>query len=306
MTIAYLGQFNNPFSDATEKHIKRAFEKFGHKVIAIPEDEFHQDKNRVLQTINMEGADLFFFHKGGWRVKVHPSELAKFLTYVTCKKAFWFFDKIADLTVETLETGQFPRQSWMNIVLPFVDHGFVTDGTFVRRTNYPNLHLLRQGIGDVTIDYEGKYRPEYDKKVAFLGRVYGSREGFIRMIKDEFGKDFEVYNNVFGTELKDFCASAKILIAPIHPADDFYWSSRIYQILGSGGFLIHPRCEGLKEEFEDGKHYVSYKTYPELIEKIKYYLGHEDEREAIRQAGYEQVIKNYKYSDRVKKLLETI
>jgi len=306
MKIIYLGQFANPFSDTTERHIKYSFEKLGHQVIPISEEYFHQERNRVLEEIYYENADLFFFHKGGWRKKVHPRELADFLTYVTCKKAFWFFDKIADLTMETLETGPFLRQAWMDIVLPFVDYGFVTDGTFVRRTNYRNLYLLRQGIGDQTIPYKGQFRPEYNIKVAFLGRVYGERERFVRLLKREFGRDFEVFNNIFGKELKDFCASAKIIVAPLHPADDYYWSSRIYQVLGNGGFLIHPRCEGLKEEFEDGKHYVSYHTYPDLIRKIRYYLEHEDERKKIQKAGYEHCIKNYTYTYRVKKMLEII
>jgi len=306
MRIIYLGQFANPFSDTTEKHIKYAFEKLGHQVIPIDEKYFHREKNRILEEIYYENADLFFFHKGGWRWKQTPQQLVNFLTYVTCKKAFWFFDKIADKTAEQLPTGErILREIWIDLVLDFVDYGFVTDGTFVRRHKYPNLYVLRQGIGDETISYKGQFRPEFAKDITYLGRVYGVRGEWVKALKKEFGDKFEVFNNVFGENLKDCLASCKITLAPYYPADDYYWSSRIYQMIGNGGFLIHPKLEGLKEEgWIEGKHYVGYKTFPELVEKIKYYLKHDEEREKIRKAGYEFCVKNFKYTDRVKKLLE--
>ena len=77
-------------------------------------------------------------------------------------------------------------------------------------------------------------------------------------------------------------------------------------ILGSGGFLIHPRLEGLKEEFTEGKHFAGYKTFVELQEKIDYYLKNPNERKLIQMAGYKHCIKNYTYQDRVKELLGKI
>ena len=308
MKIIYLGQFNNPFSDTTEKHIKNAFEMFGHQVIPIDETQFHRERNRILEEIYYENADLFFFHKGGWRHKMTPEQLVEFLTYVTIPKVFWWFDKISDGTAEQLSDGRrILRNEWMDLVLRYVDYGFVTDGTFVRRHNYKNLFVLRQGIGDEFIDYKGQPRPEFAKDITFLGKVYGVRSDWVASLKKEFGDKFEVFNNVFGRNLKDCLASTKITLSPLYPTNEFYWSSRIYQMVGNGGFLIHPKLEGLKEEgWIDGKHYVGYKTYGEMIEKIKYYLKHDDEREKIRAEGYKFCIHRFKYSDRVKELLSKI
>ncbi len=308
MKIIYLGQFNNPFSDTTEKHIKNAFESLGHTVIPIDETKFHDERNRILEEIYYENADLFFFHKGGWRHKMTPEQLVEFLTYVTIPKVFWWFDKISDKTVEQLSDGRrILRSDWMDLVLGYVDHGFVTDGTFVRRHNYKNLSVLHQGIGDETLDYEGKFNPVYAKDITFLGKIYGVRSDWVADLKREFGDKFEVFNNVFGRNLKDCMASTKITLSPLYPTNEFYWSSRIYQMVGNGGFVIHPRLEGLKEEgWIEGKHYVGYKTYPEMIEKIKYYLKHNKEREKIRTEGHKLCIQRFKYSDRVKELLSKI
>jgi len=308
MKIIYLGQFNNPFSDTTEKHIKKAFEMLEHQVIPIDETYFHQERNRILEEIYYENADLFFFHKGGWRYKMTPEQLVEFLTYVTIPKVFWWFDKISDKTPEALPDGRYVlREHWMDLILSYVDYGFVTDGTFVRRHKYKNLYVLRQGVGDEFVNYKGQFRPEFARDIVFLGRVYGGRGEWIADLKKEFGDRFEVFNNVFGRNLKDCLKSCKITLSPLYPANEFYWSSRFYQMVGNGGFLIHPRLEGLKEEgWIDGKHYVGYRTYPEMYEKINYYLEHEKEREKIRKQGYEFCIKNFKYSDRVKELLEKI
>lgn len=306
MKIVYLGEFS-PYKYANEKYIKYSLEKLGHQVIPVEEENFYQERNRILEEIYYEGIDLFLFHKGGIRKGFKPQDLIHFLTLVTCKKVFWWFDKIADDALEKLPQGKIVRKDIVDSLSAFVDYGFVTDGTFLRRNKYKNLYLLRQGVDDVDLKYKGKYKKEYDVPIAFLGAYYGDRKKLILGLKKEFGnKNFKVFNNIFDRDLKDFCASCKVQVAPRHPGDDFYWSSRIYQILGNGGFLIHPKLEGLKEEFEEGKHYVGYKTFPELVEKIKYYLRHDKEREKIRKAGHKHVIENFTYTHRIKEILKHV
>jgi len=299
--ILYLGNWDNPFSDTTENHIKHSFEKLGHRVIPINEKHFYQERNRILEEIYYEGVDMFFFHKAGLDVYDIPAQdITELLTYITCKKVFWFFDKVE------VNVPEKKRERWMELVIPFVDYGFLTDETWIRRHKYPNISVLRQGIGDKDLSL-GKYKKEYDVPIAFLGTVYGKRREWVMALKKEFGNDFRVFNNIFGQNLKDFCASSKILIGLSYPSDDFYWSSRIYQTTGNGGFLITPRLEGLKEEgWIEGEHYVGYSTYSELVEKIKYYLEHEEERQKIQKQGYGFCISHFTYTDRVKELLSKI
>jgi len=288
MTIIYLGNFENPFSDSTEKHIKFAFEKLGHKVIPINEKDFDVEKISQLK------GDLFLFHKGGQAQGVELSDLIQLLNFITCKKVFWYFDKI---------WGE--REMWMETIIPFVNHGFLTDETWLRRHDYKNVSVIRQGIGNENVAL-GKPKAQYKCDIAFLGNVYGRRKEWVEELKKTYGSRFKVFNNIFGRDLYDFCASCKIILSPLFPEDDFYWSSRIYMILGSGGFLIHPRLEGLKEEFTEKKHFVGYKTFPEMMEKIDYYLKNPQERKLIQIAGYKYCISHFTYLDRVKKLLEII
>ena len=64
---------------------------------------------------------------------------------------------------------------------------------------------------------------------------------------------------------------------------------RVWDVLGSGGFLITNNQKELGDFFEIGKHLVVYESLDELRELVHYYLEHDDEREAIASAGYELV-----------------
>lgn len=289
MKIIYLGNFGNKFSDTTERHIQKALTALGHEVVAIDEKNFNKDEFLKLK------GDLFLFHKGGTAHGVSPIDLVDLLSQVTYPKAFWYFDKVWN-----------EREDWMEAIIPYVDYGFLTDETFKRRHNYTNLHVLRQGGGDLT--YEGRLPEKTKEEIAFIGSIYGERKKFVVALKEVYGEKFQSYNNVFGEKLIELCHNARIIVAPMYPSDDFYWSSRIYQILGAGGFLIHPRLEGLKEEYKEGAHFVAYSNGAELRDAIDFFMDEKNSetRETIRKQGYNHTIANYTYQDRVGKMLEII
>lgn len=63
---------------------------------------------------------------------------------------------------------------------------------------------------------------------------------------------------------------------------------RTFEILGAGGLLMNDRlapASGMDRLFEDGRHYVAWRSPEELVEKGRYYLDHPAEAAAIRRAG---------------------
>jgi len=302
LKILYLGNFDNPLSDSTERHIKYALEELGHTVLAIDESEFkdydrdENVENRVdIKILENNDADMFLFHKGGVSQYIGLDLLVKLLTYITCPKVCWYLDKV------------FPdREEYIEYVASYCDYVFLTDETFVKRHSFKNMFPLRQGIGNEDTSL-GKVREEYKCDIAFTGNIYEGREGFDRAIQSKYGKKYKKFNNVFNRDLYDLCRSAKIVVAPRHPSDEFYWSSRFYLTLGSGGFLIHPDLYGLKEEgWLEGRHFAGYKTNQELFDTIDYYLEHEDERKKIQDAGYKHCISEFTYKHRVEEMLNKI
>lgn len=67
---------------------------------------------------------------------------------------------------------------------------------------------------------------------------------------------------------------------------------RIFDIMGAGGFLLTNYQAELPEIFEVGTDLVAYESQDDMLEKIAYYLEHEEERIQIAKNGQEKV-KNY-------------
>ena len=81
---------------------------------------------------------------------------------------------------------------------------------------------------------------------------------------------------------------------------------RVWDILGAGGFCITNYQPELPLYFEDGDNIVWFKNTAELIEKIKYYLSHEEERRAIAKRGQELVTQYHDYSGRFDCMAEIV
>ncbi|HEY7171062.1 MAG TPA: glycosyltransferase [Vicinamibacterales bacterium] len=68
---------------------------------------------------------------------------------------------------------------------------------------------------------------------------------------------------------------------------------RTYELPLNGVFQICDCADGLRELFELDREVVAYDRIDEAIEKIEYYLAHEDERAAIARAGYARAVRDY-------------
>ncbi len=58
--------------------------------------------------------------------------------------------------------------------------------------------------------------------------------------------------------------------------------------------------------FEEGKEVVYFASDEELLDKVRYYLAHDNERQGIAQAGYTRVTSGkHTYRDRVQQIIES-
>jgi len=81
---------------------------------------------------------------------------------------------------------------------------------------------------------------------------------------------------------------------------------RNFEIPGSGGFLLTSDADNLTDYYQDGKEIVIYKDIDDMINKIKYYLEHNQERERIAKAGYERTLREHTYEKRFNNIFKTI
>ena len=79
---------------------------------------------------------------------------------------------------------------------------------------------------------------------------------------------------------------------------------RVFEIPACKGFLLTGYAPKLEELYEIGKEIECFHNFEELVEKIKYYLVNEKEREAIATAGYERTVRDHTYEQRFKKMFK--
>ncbi len=81
---------------------------------------------------------------------------------------------------------------------------------------------------------------------------------------------------------------------------------RAFDIMGCGGFLMSNYQPELAEYFIPGEDLVLYDSVDDLIQKIDYYLSHEEERLQIARNGYEKIKRYHTYDTRLTEILNTV
>lgn len=94
---------------------------------------------------------------------------------------------------------------------------------------------------------------------------------------------------------------AKIGINVHNRGDYTVGSYRLFDLPANGVMQISDGGPYLKQFYSDGEEVVSYQDADELIDKVKYYLAYDEERERIALNGFRRVQKEYKIAGLLRK-----
>ena len=83
-------------------------------------------------------------------------------------------------------------------------------------------------------------------------------------------------------------------------------SQRVWDVLGCGGFLLSNYQMEIPEYLEIGKDLDCYENEAELMEKVDYYLTHDEERMEIARNGYETIKSKHTCRHRVAEMLKIV
>lgn len=297
LRIAFLGNFVPPHS--TENDLKWTLEDMGHKVTAIQENEL--DASQIVHYAS--AADLFLWvHTHGWDRTDYTDMLRRF-ELGGKKTASFHLDRFWGLNqLDGREDKIGKHPFWKT------DHVFSADGGNQARFAERGVahHWLPPGV--VRRDcYRGSRRDDLVCDVGFVGAEgyhpeYPFRKQLIDFLRETYGERFRIFQGYRGEDLNDLYQSIRVVVGDsCFAGSDYYWSDRIPETLGRGGFLIHPACRGLTipglVTFEAG-------NLKQLKERIDYYLEHESEREHLRCAAHDWVKRMETYHNRMETLLE--
>lgn len=77
------------------------------------------------------------------------------------------------------------------------------------------------------------------------------------------------------------------------------FNMRTFEAMGAGAMLLTEDVgNGQNELFKEGEHLVVYRSISDLVEKVKFYMSHEEERAWIARNGMECVLKFHTYRHR--------
>lgn len=169
---------------------------------------------------------------------------------------------------------------------------------------YDYLHSLDRRNLDFVIGCEASSR--------MRKRLISLLDGFdVKVFGDDYWKVVEkgtikTYPRVdYQTEMPRVFQNSKI---NLNLSRTFFAGTiqRVYDVLYCGGFLLTDYREDLDGLFEVGKELEVFRTDAELVDKVRYYLEHEEERNRIAQAGRERVLKEHNVKNRLVQLIQTV
>lgn len=88
----------------------------------------------------------------------------------------------------------------------------------------------------------------------------------------------------------------------IDVAENYANNMRLYEATGCGALLVNDMKDNLHELFTLDKEVVTYRSPGEAVEKIRWYIDHPQEAEAIALAGHQRTLREHSYRHRMEEL----
>jgi hypothetical protein len=152
--------------------------------------------------------------------------------------------------------------------------------------------------------------PTKELDVAMVGRLHGKQYSYRRSCVEAVRNAFEM-NDV--EQDYDYSAlSALYLSARIGlnvSRDDHLQDAnlRCFEVMAGGALLMTPKPSELTDlGLREGEHFVGFRNKKQLLDRISYYLEHDEEREEIALRGRDQTLDRFTYDHWAKRLIDRI
>ena len=139
-----------------------------------------------------------------------------------------------------------------------------------------------------------------DIDLLFVGWLSKRRKNILKKISSRFNC---LATAAYGEGLVRLANRAKIVLN-IHAEDFPDTETRVFETLGCGSFLLSERLSS-ENPFSE-RELVQFEDIEDLMKKIRYFLEHAEEREAIAEQGHASALKSHTYAHRARQIIETI
>lgn len=113
------------------------------------------------------------------------------------------------------------------------------------------------------------------------------------------------HDYVSGADFSKACSEANIALGfGIHNVRNYTSWPRLVNSMASGTLFLTRYFLGLENFFRNRQHLVWFRTIPEAVQLVKYYLAHPQERDAIAQKGKTEILRAHTWDERVKQVVQ--
>jgi spore maturation protein CgeB len=173
------------------------------------------------------------------------------------------------------------------------------------------LSHLKNGERRIPISFVGSFHPVHSTRVEWLEyissvlevKVWSPHTNYLPaaspILRSYVGP-------AWGTEMYQVLRDSRLTLNHHGNIPPYANSQRLFEATGVGTLLVTDWKVNLHEMFEPGKEVIAYRTFEECLEMIRYYLEHEEEREAIARAGQQRTLRDHTYYKRMQELVDIV
>jgi spore maturation protein CgeB len=146
----------------------------------------------------------------------------------------------------------------------------------------------------------------FNSDVVFIGGGDQDRFPYLRALVGEIpGLNLHLYGGywdrdpalaryhrgfAYGREFRLALSGAKIALNLVRHANRDGHVMRTFEIPACGAFMLAERTEEHLELFSENEEAAYFESADEMVDKVRYYLGHDSERRCIAEAGHRRVV----------------
>ncbi|MFH2069039.1 MAG: glycosyltransferase [Candidatus Omnitrophota bacterium] len=285
MKILYANVIEKNAGWSSEYFINKALLALGHETYCV---DYRKDRRRLYQRfITAPDCDAFLLQRGDY----FPIPLIKSFRI---PRFFWATELVSRCRDQDrlLRSGLFDRvflrsKDCINAV---TSRGWAESNRCSIMTNSCFDENFHRKIPGVVKDID----------LLFVGRMSRRRKAILEKVSSGFKC---LSAAAYGEALVRFANRAKIMLN-IHAEDFPDTETRVFETLGSGSFLLTEQLSS-ENPFSE-RELVQFKDTEDLMKKIRYFLDHEEEREAIAARGHAAALQNHTFTHRAQQIVETI
>jgi spore maturation protein CgeB len=269
--------------------------------------DFFELNKCLIEKINSFKPDILFCVPMNYEIWTETLEIIKNNTNI--------------LTVHWSTDDSWKYDQVTKFISPFYDVCFTTYKSAIEKAKKDGggeNFILSQWAANSDNLIHPKSAQQCKYKVTFIGAAYGNRKKWIRQLNERgvkvdcFGYGWP--NGVIKSEEIPVIVNQSVISLNFGDSgivfDDYILTrsrqikARVFEVPGSGGFLITETADQLNNYYNVGKEIIVYIDIGDLASKIQYYLNNMDKRDVIANASFEKTKNQHTYEIRFNEILK--